>query len=292
MVFSEADREAKEELEREVAEEQQLPFSPVTTRRQRKSKSANPTQPTPTSPNSAHRSPASRNTPISHEVGGVFGPLGGLVDGGEEQEENDAQEEKEQGKTAEVDEPADSSPNSPSQINLISDSPSQPTPPSPDVTRQPHRFTRSKNCASSQETDSEGGTESWRSGRRNVPVPSRKSPLPTHKHSASSKKVTQPPMKHTHSCDFCSLNNARLTERCAICKKQVCTRAKCGVKVSGGRHCLSCVDLSENDHGRLRSQSTRKKNRPRAPTKASARPGQTAPPESATAMIVTLHNHR
>jgi hypothetical protein len=51
-----------------------------------------------------------------------------------------------------------------------------------------------------------------------------------------------------------------MTERCAICKKQVCTRAKCGVKVSGGRHCLRCIDLSENDHVRLRSQNTKKKN--------------------------------
>ena len=272
-VSSVADREEKEEPEREVAAEPEQPFRVVTPRKRRtKSKTANTTQsktpntnqPPTTPPNSSPRPSAPNYTPISQEVGGAFSPLGGLLDGNDEQDAYDAQEETVQGTITEVDEPTESSPVSPLHINLISDSPSQSTSPSPVVTRQRPRITRSKNCASSQDTDSEGGAEQWRSGRRNVPVtPSQKnksSSTPKPSKSSSSKTVPPPSLKRTHDCDFCSLINAKCTERCASCKKQVCTRPKCGAKVSGNRHCLSCAKLETGVPHRTRSQTPQKKN--------------------------------
>ena len=210
-VSSVADREEKEAPEREVAAEPEQPFRMVTPRKRRsKSKTANTTQsktpntnqPPTTSPNSSPRPSAPNYTPISQEVGGAFSPLGGLLDGNDEQDAYDAQEETVQGTITEVDEPTESSPVSPLHINLTSDSPSQSTSPSPVVTRQRPRVTRSKNCASSQDTDSEGGAEQWRSGRRNVPVtPSQRkksSSTPKPSNSSSSKTVPPPSLK-THA---------------------------------------------------------------------------------------------
>ena len=122
-VSSVADREEKEEPEREVAAEPEQPFRLVTRtpRRRPKSKTANTTQsktantnqPPTTPPNSSPRPSAPNYTPISQEVGGAFSPLGGLLDGSDEQDAYDAQEETVQGTITEVDEPADSTPDSP-----------------------------------------------------------------------------------------------------------------------------------------------------------------------------------
>jgi hypothetical protein len=49
-----------------------------------------------------------------------------------------------------------------------------------------------------------------------------------------------------------------MTERCASCKKQVCTRPKYGAKVGGNRHCLSCANLTVNVPFRTRSQTPQK----------------------------------
>ena len=184
------------------------------------------------------------------------------MDGSDEQDAYDAQEETVQGTITEVDEPADSTPDSPIPINLLSDTTSQSTPPSPSITRQRPRITRSINCISSQDTDLEEETEQWRSGVRNVPVtPSQKnkaSSISKPSRTSSSKTVPPPTLKPTHNCDFCSLINAKFTERCASCKKQVCTRVKCGATVKGIRHCLSCAKLATSVPHRTRSQTPRK----------------------------------
>ena len=271
-VSSVADREEKEAPEREVAAEPEQPFRLVTRTPRRRpksktanttqSKTANTTQPPTTPPNSSPRSSAPNYTPISQEVGGAFSPLGGLLDGSDEQDAYDAQEETVQGTITEVDEPADSTPDSPIPINLLSDTTSQSTPPSPSITRQHPRITRSINCISSQDTDLEEETDQWRSRVRNVPVtPSQKnkaSSISKPSRPSSSKTVPPPTLKRTHDCNFCSLNNAKFTERCACCKKQVCTRVKCGATVNRIRHCLSCAKLKTGVPQRTRSQTPRK----------------------------------